>query len=511
MDDLTDKELLSRYVGHKNEAAFACFVRRHLPLVYHTARRRLEDHHSSEDVAQTVFALLARKASTLTDHPTLPAWLYQTTQFVALREQRRLRNHEKRTRNYQHHMKEQLPDDDWDSNKRLLLDQALQKLGETERRLLVLHYVEGYPCADAGRKLGKSEGACRVQANRALKKLSQWFSSQGQTLSGTVIGCGIASQFLGSVPTSMAATVAHGALKLAPTLPSSGILLRLALDSVAAFRLAVGILTASIAVSGSSLVQQSSETARLRQVLSQLLRQRAILSAPAQPVPNPVDDPAVMLARLRPSAEPLTADALVQQSLAQMFSGARKDAMDRLVLLGKPELLRLLQEVEAHPVQENFKPILNVLWALGSHDPRLACEKALLSGDSLFGLLLSWLRKDPVAGSEWLREKMDADMIDQDQIGPLTRIAACAMVPIAKERAFEIMRWAPTQVGSGQLGSFAKVLMDHGTPPVAALDEVATLLAGQSYERLVESTVLRLADEDIRVFPGGLGGCYSMD
>lgn len=63
----SDSELLCRYAGEKSEAAFAELVRRYLDLVYSAALRQLRgDPHRAQDVAQVVFAALARKAGSLT-------------------------------------------------------------------------------------------------------------------------------------------------------------------------------------------------------------------------------------------------------------------------------------------------------------------------------------------------------------------------------------------------------------------------------------------------------------
>src|SRR3954470_21076544 len=73
----SDSELLRRYVEEKSEAAFSELVQRHIGLVYSVALRRVGgDAHLAEDVTQTVFNDLARKASTLRDRATLGGWLY---------------------------------------------------------------------------------------------------------------------------------------------------------------------------------------------------------------------------------------------------------------------------------------------------------------------------------------------------------------------------------------------------------------------------------------------------
>src|SRR5687768_9127093 len=92
--NLQDPELLQQYVRENSEAAFAQLVRRHFDLVYSAALRQMAgDAELARDVAQNVFADLARKANTLTGRTSLAGWLYTSTHFAAAKmvrgEQRR--------------------------------------------------------------------------------------------------------------------------------------------------------------------------------------------------------------------------------------------------------------------------------------------------------------------------------------------------------------------------------------------------------------------------------------
>ena len=79
-----DCELLRRYAGTKSEEAFAELVRRHVNLVYSAALRQVNgDAHLAQDVAQTVFTDLARKAASLARRATLTGWLYTSAHFAA--------------------------------------------------------------------------------------------------------------------------------------------------------------------------------------------------------------------------------------------------------------------------------------------------------------------------------------------------------------------------------------------------------------------------------------------
>src|SRR5215470_20491 len=73
-----DFELLREFVRRGNQEAFADLVRRHLDLVYGTALHRVEQGEAAREIAQDVFAALARKACQFGPDDSLPAWLHRT-------------------------------------------------------------------------------------------------------------------------------------------------------------------------------------------------------------------------------------------------------------------------------------------------------------------------------------------------------------------------------------------------------------------------------------------------
>ena len=97
---MTDsRTLLAEYVKDGSEPAFRELVGRYVDLVYSAAVRLVEeDRHLAEDVAQTVFADLARLARSLPKEVMLGGWLHRHTCFVAatlLRSERRRRARER--------------------------------------------------------------------------------------------------------------------------------------------------------------------------------------------------------------------------------------------------------------------------------------------------------------------------------------------------------------------------------------------------------------------------------
>ena len=76
--------LLHDYADRGSERAFAELVRRHVNLVYSAALRRCAgDSALAEEITQTVFTDLARKARSLPREVVVAGWLYRHASFVS--------------------------------------------------------------------------------------------------------------------------------------------------------------------------------------------------------------------------------------------------------------------------------------------------------------------------------------------------------------------------------------------------------------------------------------------
>src|SRR6266567_3916655 len=95
---MRDADLLRDYLKRNSETAFEELVRRYAGLVSSTAQRQVHDAHLAQDVTQTVFCLLARKAHNLTAEVSLAGWLYRATCFTAAKAMRTERRRQCRER-----------------------------------------------------------------------------------------------------------------------------------------------------------------------------------------------------------------------------------------------------------------------------------------------------------------------------------------------------------------------------------------------------------------------------
>ena len=206
-----DAALLRRYAEEKSEAAFAELVRRHLDLVYSAAQRRLGgDAHRAADVAQQVFATLAREAARLSRHTVLTAWLYAATRHAAIDAIRADRR--RQVREQEAHLMQTLAatptlDAEWE-RLRPVLDAVMDELAEADRTAVLLRFFQQRPFAEIGATLHLSDDAARMRVDRALDKLRALLARRGITSTTAALGATLVHQAIAAAPAGLAGTVA---------------------------------------------------------------------------------------------------------------------------------------------------------------------------------------------------------------------------------------------------------------------------------------------------------------
>src|SRR5262245_46123932 len=83
LDGSSDADLLGRFTGVHDEAAFTALVRRHGPMVLGVCRRLLRDPHDAEDACQATFLVLLQKAGSIRRRASLASWLHGTAYHLA--------------------------------------------------------------------------------------------------------------------------------------------------------------------------------------------------------------------------------------------------------------------------------------------------------------------------------------------------------------------------------------------------------------------------------------------
>ena len=212
MDEREDAQLLREFVTRNSEDAFAELVRRHINLVYSAALRQLRNPHSAQEVAQAVFTILAQKAKTLGPQTIVTGWLYRTTRYACMTTLRA----EIRRQKYEREACEALPnsgqsESPWEEIAPRL-DEAMNRLGGTDRDALLLHYFEQKSFRQVGASLGTSEDAAQKRVSRALGKLRTALTRKELTISVAGLGTLLAAQSAQAASSGFVITVSATAL-----------------------------------------------------------------------------------------------------------------------------------------------------------------------------------------------------------------------------------------------------------------------------------------------------------
>jgi RNA polymerase sigma factor (sigma-70 family) len=211
MADGNDMDLTRAYADHSSEPAFAELVQRHINLVYSVALRQTRHAQDAQDVTQAVFILLARKAASLRQRPTLTGWLYETTRFtcrqlVRTRVRRQAREQEACMQSTVNEA-----DDVWQQLAPLLED-GMNRLSEKERALLALRFFENKTGAETAVLLGMGESAAHKRSARALEKLRHYFSKRGVISTPALLAAALTAHSVSAAPATLAPAVTALAL-----------------------------------------------------------------------------------------------------------------------------------------------------------------------------------------------------------------------------------------------------------------------------------------------------------
>ncbi len=275
---MTDSQtLVWEYARSGSEPAFRELVARYLDLVYSSALRLVGgDAQLAEDVSQTVFLNLARKAHRLPRGVMLGGWLHRDACYAARALMRRERRRQKRERQA---MEMSSMEDHSESNLAKLaplLDEAIEELKAEDRTAILLRFFEQRDFRSVGEALGSNEDAARKRVARAVEKLHGLLRGRGVSLSAAALGTVLAAETMTAAPGGLAASIAGAALAGAGAGAGlSATLLKMATMT----KIQSGVLAAVVLVgAATSVVIQRQAQAALRAQEESLGRQSAELA-----------------------------------------------------------------------------------------------------------------------------------------------------------------------------------------------------------------------------------------
>ena len=285
-----DSELLRRFAKTNSEDAFAELVKRHVNLVYSAALRQVNgDAHLAQDVAQTVFADLARKATALSRRESLTGWLYTSAHFAAAKIARTENRRRDREEKFMREPIHETPDAsraetfaeagaDWEKL-RPALDEVMHKLKETDREAILLRYFENRPFGEVGARLGLNENAARMRVERALEKLRAIFAKRGIT-TATALASVISANAMQIAPVGLVTTLTTTSIAASGT----GTFTLLKIMTMAKLKLGISALV--VAGATTALVVQHQAQTKLRDQSESLRQQITQLQASNESLSN---------------------------------------------------------------------------------------------------------------------------------------------------------------------------------------------------------------------------------
>jgi RNA polymerase sigma factor (sigma-70 family) len=365
-----DMQLLQEYARGRSEEAFTALVSRHINLVYAAAPRSVNNPSHAEEITQSVFVTLARKAGGLPRGTVLSGWLYQTARLSACKfvrtETRRLH------REQQAHIQSTMNDPEPEPWMRVgpLLDEAMAQLNEKDRDAIVLRFFEGKQLKEVGEALGTTEDAAQMRVGRALDKLRDFFQCRGITVPAGALALAISENSISAAPAGLSATVAAGAIQGSALTVSTLTSVQAAIHIMTTAKIGVAVgLCAAATIIGLQYQQISTQKQTFQQLVAQV----------AQAAPQAQTNRALLadLAKLREQNDAYAkeiagmqrdvakarahASSALTEKAAALAAAAGKKGSVLGDILKDPDMLDFMRNQIATSVKSQYAPLVKKL------------------------------------------------------------------------------------------------------------------------------------------------------
>lgn len=189
--EMTDGELLTRFLRSRDSDALAALVRRHASMVWGVCCRLLQNQQDAEDAFQATFVVLVRKAADV-PRQAVANWLFGVARQTAVR--LRATSAKRRQRESQ---VVNMPEPSVAENRADLhrvLDEELSRLPNHYRGVIVLCDLEDLTRKEAAAQLGIPEGTVASRLVRARAMLAKRLTRRGVALAaGSIAAAGSAT------------------------------------------------------------------------------------------------------------------------------------------------------------------------------------------------------------------------------------------------------------------------------------------------------------------------------
>jgi RNA polymerase sigma factor (sigma-70 family) len=207
----TDQDLLGEFARDQSQHAFTTLVQRHIGLVYCAALRQVRSPQLAEEVAQSVFADLARNTARLKPDTVLTAWLYAVTRRTAINVVRGEARRQLREQIALEMNAMNATPDDW-RQVEPLLDEAMHALDDLDRTAILLRFFENKSLREVGERLGTTDDTARKRVNRAVERLREFFAKHDVHVGTSGLMVLISANAIVSAPAGLATALATSAI-----------------------------------------------------------------------------------------------------------------------------------------------------------------------------------------------------------------------------------------------------------------------------------------------------------
>lgn len=178
--NLTDEEILHFFNEGDKERALKLFINQYQARLYSLTYRMLGNHDDAMDALQEIFIQINRSLQTFKGRSSLYTWVYRLSSNICFNF-RKKRSKTNRQMEWDEGLQSAMlpierPNEDPDTMcetkyNQFLVQQAILKLPETQRVLLILHDLEGLSVPDAASILNINTNAAKSRIHRARAAL----------------------------------------------------------------------------------------------------------------------------------------------------------------------------------------------------------------------------------------------------------------------------------------------------------------------------------------------------